>query len=75
MVYAANLLEYRRARNDEEGPFLLLLFLSRAPMTRDPEIEGQWPWVLCPVAFYFSNAMGKASMAFCSFCLWNREEG
>ena len=64
MVYGRNLLENRRASNDKEASFLLLLFLSRAPVTRDPENGEQWPWVLCPMAFYFTKAMGKASMAF-----------
>lgn len=35
MINGQNLLEYRRASNDKEGSFLLLLFLSRAPVTRD----------------------------------------
>ena len=64
VVYGHDLLQYTRASNDKEASFLLLLFLSRAPVTRDPENGEQWPWVLWPMAFYFTRAMGKASMAF-----------
>jgi len=74
VIIGRNLLEYRRVSNDKEGSFLLLLFLSRAPLTRDPENGGQRPWVLWPMAFYFAKAMRKASKAFCSFWFWHRDE-